>query len=56
MYEKARHSSLPWHLDEAIQPVQHLFCPRKADPYVRLNKGDAAVFFSFCPQFTSAPP
>ena len=56
MHEKARHSSLPWHLDEALQPVQHLFRPRKADPDVRLNEGNTAVFYCFCPQFTSAPP
>jgi hypothetical protein len=55
MHEKARHSSLPWHLDEALQPVQHLFGPRKADPDVRLNESDTTVFYYFCPQFTNAP-
>lgn len=56
MHEKAWHSSLPWHLDETLQPVQHLFRPRKADLDVRLNEGDTAVFFNFRPQFTVAPP
>ena len=56
MHEKAWHSSLPWHLDEALQPVQLLFRPRKAEPDVRLNEGDTAVLFSFHPQFTIAPP
>ena len=43
MHQKARHAGLPWHLDEAMQPVQHLFRARKADPDVRLNEGDAVV-------------